>query len=320
MKNVFSILVFILFALVNHTCKKDNPKLPNITTTAVTEISYTSAKSGGEITSEGESPINSRGVCWNTSGDPTVSDNKTTESGRAGSYIANITQLIPYTLYYLRAFATNNSGTAYGEQFDFTTLIDSVSDVDGNIYKVVTIGTQVWMGKNLNTTKFNDNSPISKKWKIPFTPAYCYWNNDSTIYSSLNGALYNLYSVQTGKLCPTGWHVSSDADWSLLTTYLGGSCVAGGKLKEADTTNLRGSDTEATNETGFSAYLAGYRPAYGSFYPNGWNGMWWSCPDVSTIPIVRTLTYKSSVLAKFDNTSILDLSMYGCSVRCVKDN
>lgn len=95
-------------------CKKDKPTPPSIATIDVTEISYTAAISGGNVTNEGGAPVASRGICWNTSSDPTVANSKTAESGGLGAFISSINQLTPNTKYYVRAYATNSVGTGYG--------------------------------------------------------------------------------------------------------------------------------------------------------------------------------------------------------------
>lgn len=118
----------------------------------------------------------------------------------------------------------------------------TVTDISGNIYPFVTIGTQVWMGENLRVEKYNDGTPIpfvtdNAVWAANFTnktklPMMAWYNNDKATHTAnKNGALYNWYAVDTKKLCPTGWHVPTDAEWTTLTTYLGGETGAGLKLK-----------------------------------------------------------------------------------------
>ena len=102
----------------------------------------------------------------------------------------------------------------------------NVTDIEGNVYNVVTIGTQVWMAENLKTTRFNDNSSIPQvtvtaDWIVLTTPAYCWMLNDEVTYKDLYGALYNWFAVNSGKLCPTGWHVPSDAEFMTLEEALG---------------------------------------------------------------------------------------------------
>jgi uncharacterized protein (TIGR02145 family) len=146
----------------------------------------------------------------------------------------------------------------------------TLTDVDNNTYKVVKIGTQVWMAENLKTTRYNDGSAIplvtdNTEWNNLTTPGYSWYNNDSATYAQTYGALYNWYTVETGNLCPTGWHVPSDAEWTTLTDYLGGEAIAGGKLKETGTAHWDSPNTGATDETGFTAFPGGNRTKNGPF-------------------------------------------------------
>ena len=172
-------------------------------------------------------------------------NSKTTDGSGTGTFTSSITGLTAGTTYYVRAYATNSAGTGYGNDISFTTQqggVGNVTDDDGNVYHSVTIGTQVWMVENLKTTKYNDGTSIplvtdATDWHNLLTPGYCWNNNDEATYKATYGALYNWYTVNTGNLCPTGWHVPGDAEWTTLTTYLGGEDVAGGKLKEVGITH-----------------------------------------------------------------------------------
>jgi len=156
-------------------------------------------------------------------------------------------------------------GTAYGTQVSFTTLMSGqFSDIDGNVYNTITIGTQIWMKENLKTTKYNDGSSIplvtdNTAWINLSTPGYCWYNNDAATYKSAYGAMYNWYTVNTGKICPPNWHVPTDTQWETLITYLGGKIIAGGKMKETGTAHWTSPNIGATNETGFTALPGGYR-------------------------------------------------------------
>ena len=205
------------------------------------------------------------------------------------------------------------------------TFIDC-TDGDGNNYPVIQIGTgkcspQIWMAENLKTTKFKDGTtPIpnvteNAAWGVLSAPAYCCYNNE-TAYKTIYGALYNWYTVSTGNLCPTGWHVPTDAEWTTLTTYfLGGESVAGGKLKETGTFHWTSPNTGATNETGFTALPGGYRSPDGGFCCTGIYGKWWSAsePDASNA-WVRYLGNSSSDISR----SLFNKN-YGLSVRCLKN-
>jgi len=158
----------------------------------------------------------------------------------------------------------------------------TVTDIDGNVYHTITIGTQVWLAENLKTTKFNDGSSIPLLTKNAArtdltTPEYWWYNNDSATYDNPYGKLYNWYAVNDGRdLCPTGWHVPTDAEWTTLTDYLGGLSVAGGKLKETGFIHWSNGNVGATNESGFTALPGGDRDINGSFNRIGLNGRWWS--------------------------------------------
>jgi uncharacterized protein (TIGR02145 family) len=194
----------------------------------------------------------------------------------------------------------------------------TVSDIDGNTYKTVKIGSQWWMEENLKTTKNKDNSSIplvtdAQTWSNLTTPGYCYYNYDSATYKDTYGALYNWYAA-TGKLCPTGWHVPSDAEWTILTYYLGGEIVAGGKLKETGTTHWTSPNAGATNETGFTALPGGM--CEGVFWNIGNIGYWWSTTtgDVSEDAFFRDMFCDFSNVLKNQ-----DWKWNGHSIRCVKD-
>lgn len=301
-------------------------QLPTLTTTAASAISTTSATSGGSISSDGGATVTARGVCWSTSQTPTTSNSKTTDGTETGSFTSSLTGLTPNTTYYVRSYATNSAGTAYGTQVSFTTSsigqLGTVTDTEGNIYKTISIGTQTWMAENLKTIKYNDGTAIplvtdGAAWAALSTPGYCWYNNDAATYKATYGALYNWYTVNTGKLCPTGWHVPSDSEWTILTTYLGGESVAGGKLKETGTSHWHNPNTSATNETGFTALPGGFRNLDGSFFYNvGDYGRWWSSSESST-------TYAWDRGMQYDNSNVWgfnNIKQYGFSVRCLRDN
>ncbi len=305
--------------------------LPSVTTTAISAITQTTAQSGGNVTSDGNATVTSRGICWSTSANPTIANNKTTDGIGINSFTSNLTGLTANTTYYVMAYAINSAGTAYGNQVSFTTtsggVTGTVTDIDGNVYNTVTIGTQVWMAENLRTTKYNDGTSIPNVtneglWNYSTTQGYCWYNNDVNNKNTYGG-LYNWFTVNTGKLCPAGWHVPTRTEWTTLTTFLGGENVAGGKLKEAGTTHWLSPNTGATNETGFSALPGGYRSSWGYFSISGIGaeGGWWSSTDepslregLQGIGYYWLLSYNNSVSqAPMNNFS------FGYSIRCLKN-
>jgi uncharacterized protein (TIGR02145 family) len=197
----------------------------------------------------------------------------------------------------------------------------TVADIDGNRYKTVLIGTQRWMAENLKSTKSNDNTIIplvtdDSEWETLASPGYCWYDNDATSYKTTYGALYNWYAVNTGKLCPTGWHVSTDAEWTTLTSYLGDESVAGGKLKETGTTHWSTPNTGGTNKSGFTALPGGYRATDGTYYNIGYHGEWWSSTE-------RDILLAWERYMSFNISSIMIFGypkQEGHSIRCLKDN
>lgn len=203
----------------------------------------------------------------------------------------------------------------------------SVKDFDGNVYKTVIIGKQVWMTENLKTTKYNDGSSIplvknTNEWKVLTTPAYCWYNNDEKENKNKFGALYNWYTVGTDKLCPKGWHVPTNLEWNILISYLGGENVAGGKLKEKGTTHWESPNTGATNISGFNALPGSSRNFAGEFGFTGSNtlyyrsnGCWWSSSGLYDFNAYYIRLYNA--LSEVYNS--LSTKQSGYSVRCVKD-
>jgi uncharacterized protein (TIGR02145 family) len=213
---------------------------------------------------------------------------------------------------------TNGKTTA---EFNPSVIYGTMTDQDGNVYKTVTIGTQTWMAENLRTTKYNDGTAIpnvtdNDEWGGLSTGAYCNYNNTiNTDTIATYGRLYNWHAVNTGKLAPKGWHVPSDAEWTQLTTYLGGVSVAGGKLKETGTTHWNSPNGGATNETGFTALPGGFRITYGSFFNIGDLGLWWSATEsYASIAWGHVVGSNDGGVRRHNYDKEL-----GYSVRCVRD-
>jgi uncharacterized protein (TIGR02145 family) len=293
--------------------------LPALTTTTVSAVTATTATSGGVISSDGGGTITSRGVCWSTTANPTIANSKTSDATGIGTFTSSITGLTSATTYYVRAYATNSAGTAYGQQEYCVSSYGTASDVDGNTYQTVKIGTQIWTRENLKTTKFKDGTAISlvtdnTAWGALTTPGYCWYNNDATTYKNTYGALYNWNTVGTNKLCPTGWHVPTDVEWTILTNFLGGESIAGGKMKETGTLHWAAPNTGATNETGFTSLQGGFRGTSGTFDYASF-GFWWSSSEYSTSSFyswARQMANNNSNVIRSNATK-----QYGFSVRCV---
>ena len=199
-----------------------------------------------------------------------------------------------------------------------------IKDIEGNLYKTVTIGTQQWMAENLKVSKYNDGTTIpnitgNTEWSSLTTGAFSYYNNDAA-NNAKYGKLYNWYAVSktsngNKNVCPTGWHVPTDAEWTVLTDYLGGESVAGGKLKEVGTTNWNSPNTDATNTSLFTGLPGGYRDYNGYYYDIGTNGNWWSSSDNNTnLPWYRLLYGLIGDAIRDGN-----YKKSGLSVRCLRD-
>jgi uncharacterized protein (TIGR02145 family) len=317
MRTTFKIIGIILLVQLIDSCKKD--EIPVLTTSAVSEITGNTAISGGTISDEGSESVTARGVCWSTGPSPTIADNKTTDGPGSGSFVSNITGLEMETLYNVRAYATNGAGTAYGNIISFTTL---VVDIDGNLYNAIRIGDQVWLVENLKTTRYNDGTSIPKvedpyDWSILLTAGYCWYNNDPLTYKPAYGALYNWYAVSTGKLCPEGYHVPTDGEWTALTTFFGGLVTASAEIKEAGTTHWNSPNELSTNSSRFTALPGGYRSwTDGAFFSLGDNCSFWSSTtDLDLNSWMRAMT-------NYGTTDVRVISAnngYGISVRCLKD-
>ncbi len=264
---------------------------PVLTTANVTSLTPTSAISGGDISSNGGAPVTQRGVVWNTAPNPTIANNRTTNGTGSGVFASNITGLTNGTVYYVRAYATNSQGTGYGNEI---MIVTPVTDIDGNIYKTVKIGNQVWMAENLKTTRYRNNTAIplvtdTAAWKATDTlqtAAYSWYNNNPA-NKDLYGGLYNWFAVNTGNLCPTGWHVATEAEYQTL------ELTVGVPADSVNTWGFRGNGTgthlksttgwtggNGDNTSGFTAVPAGYRAwANGSFRGVGIIIYFWTATD-----------------------------------------
>jgi len=338
---MLSFRLFLLSAAVTMLCisfigcsKKSTdppvivPEIPKLTTSVVSNIQTTAATCGGTITSDGGAAVTSRGICLSWTPGFEKYDVYPADGSGTGTFECQVTDLTPGFLYFARAFATNSKGTAYGNVESFTTLkivTDSVADIEGNIYHVVTIGTMKWLRENLRVTKYRNGDAIPKVtvdalWKNLATGAYCFYDNQDA-NGSIYGTLYNWHALNDSRgLCPAGWHVPSDSEWTALGVILGGPDVAGGSLKSTGT--MEGGsglwfapNTGATNSSGFTGLPGGYRINYGNYYSLGNVAYFWSSSDTAEVNAWNfVLDANDSEL-----TRIFNFKTNGFSIRCCKD-
>ena len=324
MKNAI-IQTFILLLFVLNSCRKDESyTLPILSTNEVTNISFSGATCGGNITSDGGAKTISRGICWNTIGNPTILDFISENGTGIGNFTCEMNNLIPITTYYVRAFATNSVGTEYGNTFSFTTSAEIITDIDGNIYHTIRIGTQIWMLENLTTTKFRNGEliettnpatlPVTGDNNGPYQWAY----NGNETNAGIYGRLYSWNAVIDSRfICPVGWHIPSEAEWTILTEFLGGEEVAGGKIKESGSGLWTDPNTGATNTSGFKALPAGIHAFNtGEFQGLGkWTG-WWSSTERNLYGVYcRYLNNDFAGLYTSSNYT----KEYAYSIRCIRD-
>lgn len=201
----------------------------------------------------------------------------------------------------------------------------SATDGDNNHYATVTIGAQVWLAENLKTTLYNDGSSIPNitspsAWMQQSSAAYAWYNNNFTANGAVYGALYNWYAVDVASngnrnVCPVGWHVPTDSEWTTLSDFLGGDPVAGSKLKETGSMHWNSPNTDATNATGFTALPGGLRHYDGSFGMLADHGSWWSTTVSGNGEVwIRDIYAQSADFGRYEFAK-----KSGFSIRCLKD-
>ena len=299
--------------------------IPTITTTAISTVTQTTAQSGGNITADGGASITARGICWSATTGPTTANSKTTDGTGVGSFTSFLTGMAASTIYYVRAYATNSAGTAYGNEIIFTTQpvsANTVTDIDGNVYNTITIGTQVWMSENLKTTHYRNGDAIPTglsdiTWFTTGSGAYAIYGNN-TSDNAIYGKLYNWFAVvDTRNLAPAGWHVPTFTETVTLTSFLGGLSNSGGTLKEAGLTHWNSPNTGATNSSGFSGLPGGNRSSAGVYDFIGFGGYWWTTAE--DFPGSVTAEARGLFANSIETAQISGSKNYGLSVRCIKD-
>lgn len=294
--------------------------LPTVTTSPVTDITTTSATCGGNVTDDGGAEVTARGVCWSTSQNPTVSDSHTEDGTGTGTFTSAITGLTPNTTYYVRAYATNEAGTVYGEEVSFTTScavvedefscpgITSVSDIDGNVYNTVQIGEQCWMRENMRTLHYANGSPV-----LPEPMAYPGTNANTygylyTYEAATNYPVTRANPAQKQGICPNGWHIPTDDDFVYLMSHYENT----GDLMSSDNWITTGDNN---NSTGFNLEPTGlYNSELNRFeYLYVESYLWSYTPESTVFHACQFGTACSTIEV------IPASATNGYGVRCIKD-
>ena len=326
---------------------------PMVSTKAVTSVTATTAVSGGTVTDDGGYEVTARGVCWSTSHNPTIvnNDRVTSDGIGMGEFTSNITGLTPGTTYYVKAYATNEHGTNYGLEESFTTPVpficgtNTVTDYDNNVYNTVQIGEQCWMKENMRATHYANGTAITQASLSQYSTTNRYYYNPG--HATVYGYLYNWpaakglgvssVSANNQGICPTGWHVPSDGEWTQLTQYVGSqsqylcsnnstyiakALASSTGWSSSSTTCAVGNTPGSNNATGFSALPAGYYyysyyngSSHYSFDGSGNCAYFWSSTESgSSYAYGRSLYYDGAYVDSNGYSKNL-----GYSVRCLRD-
>jgi uncharacterized protein (TIGR02145 family) len=306
------------------------------------------------VTADGGAPVTERGVCWSTSANPSVTGQHSSDGSGLGEFTSNVAGLTVNTTYYVRAYATNSAGTAYGETLSFTPGIScpgtpTVTDYDGNTYNTVQIGTQCWMKENLRTTHYSDGEGIPLGSSTSNTVPYRYYPNNNAENVNDYGHLYNWSAVMNGSqtidsipsgvqgICPTGWHVPSQSEFIVLINYLSNNEEYTCNINQeniakalADTVGWStygnasqcyiGSDLSTNNASGFSARGAGQftsATAIVTYYNEQAIFHTTTTMSAYNFKALLRLSYQQSGVAFITNNAASISS--GFSVRCLKD-
>jgi uncharacterized protein (TIGR02145 family) len=329
---------------------------PTVITQPISNIGTTSATFGGSVTSDGNSPVTARGVCWSTSPSPTIDDSLTTNGNGLGSFSSNVTGLTGGCTYYMRAYATNDIGTAYGHEESFTTddlftNCGSVTDVEGNVYKTVVIGSQCWLRENLRTTKYADGTSIDYgDASTSDSDPYYYYPGSSEDNVPTYGLLYNWPAVMGGEnssednpsgvqgVCPNGWHLPSVAEWNQLSDYVSSQsayycdnnhdfiakafAATSGWQENADPCAV-GNNLSANNATGLTILPAGFLDDGGSYLEFSTMTILWSATEYNASSgSCSYLGWYDAMLNDYLNLGKnIDYMTkdHGFSVRCVRN-
>jgi len=312
--------------------------LPSVNTSVPLSIFSTGANLEGNVLSDGGSQVLERGFCLDTLSAPDLSDNVMSVGAGVGAFTSTYQNLTPNKRFYVRAYATNGVGTAFGNEFQFATppIIPigqscnppTILDIDGNVYGTVQIGSQCWMRENLRVTRFNNgdtiyHQPLQTVWSSNSnSPAWCWYNNNST-FDSYVGKLYNGYvSIDRPDVCPTGWHVPTNMDFNDLFFYVS-NMYANAAAALMDTLTW-GTNSLTTNSSGWAARYMGNRGSDGTFFCCQWGNdgpinqyYWIKGFDPWGTPLVKRFYGGSGSVPAADGWR--ESRNFGAIIRCIKN-
>jgi uncharacterized protein (TIGR02145 family) len=288
----------------------------NLTLLDIKNITNTSATFEAKILSRGVGTLGQIGFCWSTTQNPTISANKVKGSWKdSNNFLNTIYSLTKNTKYYVRAYAYNEFGISYSNQIEFSTL-----NKEDSLLESVKIGTQIWTSRNLEVSTYRNGEPIiyvstPVEWLDAARKgegAWCYYNYDPK-NGEIYGKLYNWFCVKDSRgLAPSGYHIPSNLEWSLLSEYLGGEKIAGFKMKSTSGWSNGGN---GDNRSGFNALPGGGCGSNGYFDSITDYGNWWSSSEDRTNSAwLRYLNFNSTVV----DIGLSDMYS-GFSVRCLRD-
>lgn len=317
-----------------------DPKPPQVETLGASGITPYSAVVGGKILNSGDKPITRKGICWlpgilNTLEEenntwPTVKQNVIESSDASQTFTVSMEDLSPNKTYYIRAFAESEAGLVYGNKTKFTTNFETITDIDGNVYRIWKIGDQTWTIDNFNATRLRDGTPIPNRTEAsywlpssPQEPAMCWYNNDRTKYEKDYGALYNWYAASHPLIAPEGWRVLTyEEDYVYgLAVSLGAITYGenanwrvGGKAKMTGFDFWESPNTGATNESFFSAKAGGGRADIG-FVDFNHDAYFFSSSELGGYALFMSLTYNNDQFYSYGT-----IKSDGTSLRLIKND
>ena len=355
MKAKVILAIWAIIFIILPSCEPDEPEppfvppdspyvSPEVKTLAASEITTHSAIIGGEITKLGNEPITKKGICWLPSANtpealertnPAIVNNviEITEPDSKFSFLMD--KLEPNQTYVYRAFVQNAIGVVYGQKLHFTTEHETITDIDGNVYRILKIGKQTWTIDNYNATRLRDGTPIPNRiedsyWarSAPQEPAMCWYDNDRSKYEKDYGALYNWYAASHPLLAPEGWRVPTNSECDSLAFYLmrafpdhpGTLWSVGGLCKTRGYDYWQPPNTDATNESGFSAKAGGIR--FGGdeyfapgFYAFGYHTVFYCSSEYGGYAETFRFAYDKNYFI----SDLLESKTYAYSLRLIKD-